>query len=79
MGDSQGMSDKPRVAHIEDDVQLHIFSGYQVKLYVDECDSYYHNLMSPSPRVTLLYVMTTMRINPFRLLLVSALMKRMLI
>lgn len=51
VADSQSMSDKPRVAHIEDDVQLHIFSGYQVRLYADECESYYHNLMSPSPRL----------------------------
>ena len=43
------LADKSAVTHIEDDVQLHIYSGYQVKLYVDECDSYYRNLMSPTP------------------------------
>ena len=43
------MSDKPRVTDIEDDVQLKIYSGYQVRLHVDECDSYYHNLMSLTP------------------------------
>ena len=52
-GDSQNipdeLTDKSRVSHVDDDIQLHIYSGYQVKLYVDECDSYYHNLMSPSP------------------------------
>ena len=50
VGDSQESPDGTRVAHVGDDVQLKIYSGYQVKLYVDECDSYYHNLMSPSPR-----------------------------
>jgi hypothetical protein len=43
-------ANEPRVADIEEDVQLRIYSGYQVRLYVDECDSYYHNLVSPSPR-----------------------------
>lgn len=50
VGNSRDVPDKPRVALIEDDVQLQFHSGYQVKLYVDECDSYYHNLMSPTPR-----------------------------
>ena len=26
-----------------------MFSGLQLNLYVDECESYYHNLMSPQP------------------------------
>lgn len=39
----------PDVTDIEDDVQLKKYSGHQVRLYVDECDSYYHNLMSPTP------------------------------
>jgi len=41
--------DKPDVTDMEDDVQLKIFSDHQVTLHVDECDSYYHNLMSPTP------------------------------
>ena len=49
-GDSQDPADKPRVAYVEDDVQLQFYPGYRVKLHVDECDSYYHNLMSPSPQ-----------------------------
>lgn len=47
--DKREQADKAAVTHIENDVQLHIHSGYQVKLYIDECDSYYRNLMSPSP------------------------------
>jgi hypothetical protein len=35
---------------IEDDAQLKIYTGHQVRLYIDECDSYYHNLMSPTPQ-----------------------------
>jgi len=49
-GDEQETLDTPRIAQIEADAQLQIYSGYQVRLYVDECDSYYHNLVSPSPR-----------------------------
>jgi len=50
VGDTQDQSDNTAVTHIENDVQLHIYPGYQVKLYIDECDSYYRNLMSPTPR-----------------------------
>lgn len=50
VGSSHDMPSEPRVIENEDDVQLHFHSGYQVKLHVDECASYYHNLMSPSPR-----------------------------
>ena len=37
------------ITHIEKDVQIHVYSGYQIKLYIDECDSYYRNLMSETP------------------------------
>jgi hypothetical protein len=30
-------------------IERYLFSGLQVQLYVDECESYYHNLMSPQP------------------------------
>ena len=49
VSNTERVSDKPRVTDSEDDVQLKIYSGYQVRLHVDECDSYYHNLMSPRP------------------------------
>jgi len=34
----------------QDGFRLYIYPGYQVNLHIDECDSYYHNLMSPSPQ-----------------------------
>ncbi len=49
VGDVQQLPGKSSVSHIEKNVQLHIHSGYRVKLYVDECDSYYRNLLSSSP------------------------------
>ena len=30
-------------------VVRYLFSGLSLQLYVDECESYYHNLMSPQP------------------------------
>ncbi len=31
------------------EVEHYLFSGLSLRLYVDECESYYHNLMSPQP------------------------------
>jgi hypothetical protein len=33
----------------------YIYSGFELKLYVDQCESYYHNLVSPYPKC---YVIT---------------------
>jgi len=33
----------------ENGVQQYLYSGFEIKLYVDECEGYYHNLMSPHP------------------------------
>ena len=35
--------------HQENDVERYLFSGLKLQLFVDECESYYHNLMSPKP------------------------------
>jgi len=50
VGNARHVPDESRISHIEDDTLLQFYSGYQVHLYIDECDGYYHNLMSPSPR-----------------------------
>lgn len=39
---------KPKVIEQGDSKQL-IYSGLKITLYLDECESYYHNLMSPEP------------------------------
>jgi hypothetical protein len=49
VGDSLGSQEESRVEQLEDGCRLQIYPGYQVRLHVDECDSYYHNLMSPTP------------------------------
>lgn len=47
--DTHEQQDNTTVTYLENDVQLHIYSGFKLCLYVDECDSYYRNLMSPTP------------------------------
>jgi len=49
VGNTLECQDESGVEHQEDGFRLYVYPGYQVSLYVDECDSYYHNLMSPSP------------------------------
>ncbi len=41
-------SDKVKVI-AQGDVKQFIYSGLKITLYLDECESYYHNLMSPEP------------------------------
>lgn len=33
----------------EDQIEQLLYSGLQIRLFLDECESYYHNLMSPEP------------------------------
>lgn len=32
------------------DASHYLLTGFRLKLFVDECESYYHNLMTPHPR-----------------------------
>jgi hypothetical protein len=38
-----------RKIHTQDGVERFIYPGLSVQLFEDECESYYHNLMSPKP------------------------------
>ncbi|MCU7845882.1 MAG: DUF3305 domain-containing protein [Candidatus Thiodiazotropha sp. (ex Monitilora ramsayi)] len=33
----------------EGGIKQYLYRGFTIRLHVDECESYYHNLMSPSP------------------------------
>lgn len=44
------INDHPRLVRASDEVKYYLCNGLQIKLYEDECESYYHNLMSPTPR-----------------------------
>ena len=44
-----------RLVYQEQGHSRYIFSGFHLKLYVDQCESYYHNLVSPHPKC---YVIT---------------------
>ena len=40
----------PRLIRSSGDIEQYLCPGLQVTLYKDECESYYHNLMAPSPQ-----------------------------
>ncbi len=50
VGTVGGGGAEPRLVHDADGVQQFLFGGLRVALYADECESYYHNMMSPLPR-----------------------------
>lgn len=51
LSDSDDSSDKANEVKVveQGDIKQLIYSGMKVRLYKDECESYYHNLMSPEP------------------------------
>ena len=40
----------PLLVREENDIAHFLFGGLEVALHVDECESYYHNMMSETPR-----------------------------
>lgn len=38
------------LVHQQGEVCHYLYSGYRLQLHADECESYYHNLCSPTPR-----------------------------
>jgi hypothetical protein len=45
-------SEKPAAVELmqeRDGVRLYLHRGFTLRLHADECESYYHNLLSPSP------------------------------
>lgn len=38
-----------KLIHQDNGIQKYLVSGLSLQLHVDECESYYHNLMSPKP------------------------------
>ncbi len=56
IGEASAEADGPKLIHDEAGSKHYIYQGYRLKLYNDECESYYHNLMSPNP---LAYVIAT--------------------
>lgn len=43
-------SESPRTVHDDGDVIQVLYGGFTVQLFVDECESYYFNLISPNPQ-----------------------------
>lgn len=52
-GDTESI--QSRLIYEEQGVRRFMYSGFHLRLYVDQCESYYHNLVSPNPRC---YVIT---------------------
>lgn len=50
MSNEDRVANQPKLIHESGDIKQYLYPGYKVRLYVDECESYYHNLMSPTPR-----------------------------
>ena len=42
--------ERPLLIHEQGETQQYLYRGFNVRLQLDECESYYHNLMSPNPR-----------------------------
>jgi hypothetical protein len=47
---SDAVNEQPKPINKIGDITQYICDGLSVALYKDECESYYHNLMSPTPR-----------------------------
>ena len=47
---TDGVNEQPKLINRVGDVSQYICNGLSVALYKDECESYYHNLISPTPR-----------------------------
>lgn len=47
--------ENPSLIHEQGKTRQYLYRGYNMRLQLDECESYYHNLMSPNPRC---YVVT---------------------
>ena len=44
------LDEESRLVRSSGDINQYLFSGLSVTLYKDECESYYHNMMTPTPR-----------------------------
>ncbi len=38
-----------RLVHEDGDIKTYLYSGFAIHLHIDECESYYYNLMAPQP------------------------------
>jgi len=45
-----GETKEPSLVNEQGEVKQYLYRGFNVSLHVDECESYYHNLMSAYPR-----------------------------
>jgi len=48
-GGESGTEPGPRLIHRDGDDQRALHDGFTIRLQIDECESYYHNLLAPEP------------------------------
>ena len=53
-------TDEPQLVYQQGDTRQYLYHGFDLTLYLDECESYYHNLVSPTPRC---YIVTRLDEN----------------
>jgi hypothetical protein len=41
---------EPQLVFAEQSVRRYLHTGFRLRLYPDQCESYYHNMVSPNPR-----------------------------
>ncbi len=47
--ETEGAAHQMELIQEESGVHRYLYRGYHLRLHVDECESYYHNLLAPSP------------------------------
>jgi len=50
MADEHMSDEEKQLVRSEGELMQVLYSGFTIRLYVDECESYYFNLISPNPR-----------------------------
>ena len=46
---SENATTKKTHLHTRGDIEQYLYPGFSMHLYKDECESYYHNMVSPNP------------------------------
>ncbi|WP_428609778.1 DUF3305 domain-containing protein [Sedimenticola sp.] len=47
--DLAGKAESVSLVHEQGEIRQYLYPGFRLRLYADECESYYHNLCAPDP------------------------------
>lgn len=48
--DIEQAQSQSQLVHDQNDTRQYLYSGFSIRLYIDECESYYYNLIADTPR-----------------------------